>query len=111
MNVDRRAAGNICIALLREVQGTGEISEQSHVALVTAIRTIQNSEYWQIKNQERHEGKNSSTDTQLAIARVAHPALEAALKAVEDDDYAEVLHQLEIAVSTDGTKPKRRRSA
>lgn len=101
--------GQVCIALLHECNEIGLIADASHVAVTDALKHMQQAEYWQLKNQERHEGKNASTDTQLAICRVALPALEAALKAWNSDDFAEVIIQLNLAITTDGKRPRRAR--
>lgn len=108
LNVDRRAAAKVCIELIKECSEIGEMSETSHGVLAETLKVLQAQEYWQLKNQERHEGKNDPTDKQIAISRVALPALEAAAKALDAEDYNEVLTQLELAVSTEG-KPVRRR--
>jgi hypothetical protein len=109
VNVDRRATGAVCIALLKECLAIGEMDDTSHVALSDAVRTMQNQEHWQLKNQEKHEGKNASTDKQIAISRVALPALEAAVQALKEDDYRTVLAKVELAITTDGTEPAKRK--
>lgn len=88
------------------------MADTSHEALVDAVKAMQQAEYWSLRNQAKHEGKNESTDKQLAISRVALPALEEAVKALEADDYAAVIAALELAITTDGSpaaKPKRKR--
>lgn len=109
MNADRRHLGHVCIALLMECNHIGEIADASHTKLSEALKHMQAQEYWQLKNQERHEGKNASTDTQLAICRLALPALEAAAKALAEDDFTEVIRHLTTAITTDGTVPKNKR--
>lgn len=112
MNADRRLTARVCVALLEECNQTGLISDESHDVISEAIKVLNTAEYWQIRNQERHEGRNASTDTQLAICRVAAPALEAALAAWNRDDFTEVIKQLTIAITTDGkppAKPRRRK--
>lgn len=108
MNVDRRATARVCIELIKECSDIGEMSDASHKALADALKQMQSQEFWQLKNQERHEGKNEPTDRQIAISRVALPALEAAVKALAEDDYNEVLDQLTLAVTTEGEAPKKR---
>lgn len=103
MNVDRRATALVCIALLHECSEIGLISDASHVALTDTVKSMQQAEYWQLRNQEKHAGKNEPTDKQIAICKVALPALEAAVKALSEDDFMEVLDQLTLAVTTDGT--------
>lgn len=91
---------------------SGEMDERSHVALTDAIHVMQNQEYWQLNNQERHEGKNASTDKQIAISKIALPALERAVQALRADDYSGVLISLELAVNTDGeATPSRRKKS
>ena len=107
MNADRRVTAKVCIALLHECSEIGLISDESHVALSEAIKSMQNAEYWQLKNQERHEGKNDPTDKQIAISRIALPELEAAVAALKEDDFDAVLTHLTVATTTDGTKPRR----
>lgn len=106
MNVDRRATAQICIALLKECAEVGEISDESHVALEEVLKTMRNQEYWQLKNQSKHEGKNAPTDKQIAISRVALPALELAVEALDQGDYHTILDQLILAITTDGATPK-----
>jgi len=101
--------GRVCISLLHECNETGLISDESHVAVTDALKHLQQAEYWQLKNQERHEGKNASTDAQLAVCRVALPALEAAIQAWNQDDFTEVITQMNLAITTDGRKPRRSR--
>lgn len=109
MNADRRMIGQVCIALLHECNETGLIADASHLAVTDALKHLQQAEYWQLKNQERHEGKNATTDDQLAICRVALPALEAAVKAWNQDDFDEVITQLSLAITTDGKPPRKSR--
>lgn len=99
---------HVCIALLKECNEIGLIGDDSHVALTDALKGLVQAEYWQLKNQEKHAGKNDSTDKQIAISKVALPALEEAVAALAEDDFVTVLLQLTIAVTTDGTLPRKR---
>ena len=107
MNVDRRSTGQVCIELMKECNEWGEITEASHSALLEAVRLMQQGEYWSLQRQEKHEGKNESTDKQIAISRVALPALEEALKALKEDDFDTAIDQLTLAITTDGKTPKK----
>lgn len=109
MNADRRDTAKACIALMQECSFIGEISDSSHVALVEIVKHLEQSEFWQLKNQERHEGKNEPTDKQIAICRVALPALQTASAALKDDDFDTVVQQLTLAITTDGTMPRKKR--
>lgn len=109
MNADRRIAARIAIELLNEGSINGEISDQAHEVLGETIAHLHKAEYHQLRTQEKHEGKNASTDTQIAISRVALPALVAAMEAYNSDDFQECVTQLKLAVETDGTKPRRKR--
>lgn len=109
MNADRRQIGRVCIALLMECNHNGLIADESHVAISESLVHMQTAEYWQLKNQEKFEGKNVSTDKQLAVCRVALPALEAALKAWNRDDFEETIKQVHLAITTDGTGAKKTR--
>jgi hypothetical protein len=109
MNADRRHTGSVCIALLLECHHIGEISDESHTTISEALSSMQQAEYWQLKNQERYEGRNASTDQQLRVCRVALPALEAALAAWNQDDFDTTIEQLRLAVTTDGTTQKKTR--
>ena len=111
MNQDRRVTARVCMALLQECSDIGLIGDASYVALTQSLKAMQQAEYWQLKNQSKHEGKNDPTDKQIAISRVALPALEGAVKALAEDDFAEVLAQLTIAVETDGTTPTKKKRA
>lgn len=108
MNKDRRATAQVCIELIKECAEVGEMSEASHAALKEAIKTMQSAEYWSLRNQSKHEGKNESTDAGIRISRVALPALEAATVALSEDNYDVVVEQLYLAVTTDGTTPQTR---
>lgn len=107
MNADRRATGQVCIELMKECSEWGEMSEASYKALVAALDTMQRAEYWSLRNQLPHEGKNAGTDTSIAISRVALPALEAAKEALKKEDYNTVIDQLTLAVTTNGEVPKK----
>jgi hypothetical protein len=111
LNVDRRATAQVCIALLKECNEIGLISDASHVALTETLTTMRSQEFWQLRNQERHEGKNEPTDKQIAIARIALVALESAVEALAKDEFEEVIAQLTLAVTTDGTPAKKKRRA
>lgn len=106
MNADRRMLGRVIVSLLVECHTIGLINDESHMTVTEALTHLQQAEYWQLKNQEKHEGKNASTDSQLRICRVALPALEAARHAWDQDDFTTVMTQVELAISTDGTVPK-----
>lgn len=106
MNQDRRHIAEMCIELIEVSAEHGEISDKAHATLVKSVKHLAAQEYWQLKGQERHEGKNASTDKQLAVCRVALPALEAAGKALESDDWDTVISQLKLAISTDGSVAK-----
>ena len=109
MNKDRRHAAQLAIELLKECSAVGLISDDSHVAVTDTLKHLQQAEYWQLRGQEKHAGKNPSTDSQIAICRVALPALEAAVTAWETDDFDAVIDQLTLAVTTDGTVPTRKK--
>lgn len=98
------------VALLTEGSTAGEISDESHEALGEALTYLQKQEYHQLRAQEKFEGRNASTDKQIAICRVAFPALETAVAAYNSDDYDTVIDQVNIAVTTDGVVPKPRRN-
>lgn len=83
------------------------MSEASHASLTEAVKLMRNAEYWSLRKQEPHEGKNDSTDKGIAISRVALPALENAVAALEADDFDAVIDHLTLAVNTDGSAPPR----
>jgi hypothetical protein len=109
VNADRRHIGHITLALLIECSHTGLIGDDAHIAITNALHHLQNQEYWQLQKQEKHEGKNASTDQQLAICRLALPALEQCVKSWNDDDFETVIEHLTLAITTDGTVPKRKK--
>jgi len=109
LNADRRQTGKVVVALLVECNEIGLINDDSHVAVTDAIKSLQQAEFWQLKNQEKHEGKNASTDQQLAVCRIALPALEKAWEAWNADDFAAVITNINLAITTDGAAPKQRR--
>lgn len=99
----------MCAELLKMAIEVGEISDEAHRKLAQAVEHCKTAEEWQLKSQLKHAGKNTSTDTQIAIAKVALPALEEAVLALSSDDYQAVLDGLELAVTTDGKAPARKR--
>ena len=108
MNADRRIAGKVLIELLNEGSINGEISDEAHQVIGETLVHMQKSEYHQLRTQEKHEGKNTSTDKQIAICRVALPALEQAVHAYNSDDFQECVIKVKLAIETDGTPPKRK---
>jgi hypothetical protein len=92
----------VCIELIEECGEVGTMSDRAHVALVEAVQHLQKAEYWQLKNQERHAGKNAATDKQIAICRAALPALEQAVEALGSENYSRVIKLLSLAATTDG---------
>lgn len=78
------------------------MSNASHEALVESVKSMRSQEMWSLKNQLRHEGKNEGTDRSIAISRIALPAFEEAVKALDNEDYNEVIEQLTIAVKAEG---------
>jgi hypothetical protein len=102
VNADRRATGQVCIELMKECAEWGEMSDASHAALVQAVTLMKTAEYWSLRKQEPHAGKNPSTDTSIAVSRVALPALEAAVEALEKDDFNTAIDQLHLAITTNG---------
>lgn len=109
MNADRRFAGKVVIELLNEGSLNGEISDQAHEAIGETLAHLQKQEYHQLRAQEKFEGKNASTDKQIAICRVALPALEQAMHAYNSDDFTNCALQIKLAIETDGTPPKVRK--
>ncbi|QWY84501.1 hypothetical protein SEA_CAPTAINREX_56 [Microbacterium phage CaptainRex] len=109
MNADRRIAGKVVIELLNEGSINGEISDQAHAVIGETLAHMQKQEYHQLRAQEKFEGKNASTDKQIAICRVALPALETALHAYNSDDFQECITGVKLAIETDGTVPKPKR--
>lgn len=110
MNADRRIVGKVLIELLVEGDHHGSISDQAHALIGETLLHLQKSEYHQLRAQEKFEGKNASTDKQIAICRVALPALEAAVQAYNGDDFVQCITEVKLAIETDGTvaKPKRK---
>lgn len=106
MNNDRRQTGHTLVALLIECNQTGLISDESHLVATTALKYLQQQEFFQLKSQTKYAGQNTTTDAQLAICSVALPALEAAVDAWNNDDFDTVIAQVALAVTTDG-KPVR----
>lgn len=110
MNADRRHTGQLLIQLVIECSESNRgMSDETHLLATTALHSLQTAEYWQLKNQERHEGRNASTDAQLSVCRVALPALEEAVKAWNSDDFDAVIAQLTLAITTDGSVPREKR--
>ena len=112
MNTERRHLATLCIHLIEVGSRRGELSDSAHASLVAAVKSMRQTESWSLRNQERHEGKNKTTDTSIAVSRVALPALERADSALAEGDYLQVIKQLRIAATTDGSEPvpkKRRR--
>lgn len=97
------------IELLNEGHTNGEISDQAHRVLGETLAHLQKAEYHQLRAQEKFEGKNASTDKQIAICRVALPALEEAVAAYDSDDFMGCVVKVKLAIETDGTSPKPKR--
>lgn len=108
MNKDRRQLGHTSLALLLECAHSGTIGDEAHLAITDALTHMQREEFHQLRAQEKHEGKNATTDKQIAISREALPALESAVKAWNNDDFELVITHLKRAVETDGTPVKKR---
>lgn len=106
MNSQRRVSGSLLIALLLECNASGTISDENHQVATKALKSMQQDERWQLNSQEKHAGKNDSTDKQIAICHVALPALTEALDAWEEDDFVLVIQKVKLAIETDGTVPK-----
>jgi hypothetical protein len=102
-------AGKVLIALLEEGHENGEISDETHETIGEVLAHLERSEYHQERTQSKHEGKNATTDKQLAICRVALPALASATAAYNQDDFIGVVRYLKVAIETDGTRPKKSR--
>ena len=106
MNEHRRHTCRITVVLLLECAYSGTIGDEAHLAITNTLHHLQREEFHQLRAQEKHEGKNSTTDKQIAICRVALPALDAALQAWNNDDFDQVVDKLQLAAETDGTAPK-----
>ena len=99
------------IALLLESDGD-MISDETHVAVTTALHHLQRKESHQLRTQEKYDGTSPSNTKQVAICRVALKALEEAVAAWDNDQHAKVISGVLLAIETDGTppaKPKARR--
>lgn len=107
VNKERRATARLCIELIKECAEIGEMREASHEALVEAVKLLRASEYWGLHNSLKHEGENPATDKNIAVSRVALPALDAATVALEEGDYNDVIDQLTLVVTTDGGTPEK----
>lgn len=111
MNATRRLLGATVVSLLLECNESGTISDENHLTATNAISHLKQEESYQLRAQEKHAGKNDSTDKQIAICEVALPALEKAWAAWNNDDFVAVIGHITLAIETDGTvaKPKRQR--
>lgn len=106
MNAQRRVSGSLLIALLLECNDSGTISDENHLTATDALKSMQQDERWQLNAQEKHAGKNDSTDKQIAVCNVALPALTEAIDAWNEDDFVTVIEKVKLAIETDGTVPK-----
>lgn len=109
MNATRRILGATIVSLLLECNESGMISDENHLSATTAIHHMKDEESYQLRAQEKHAGKNDSTDKQIAICRAALPALEKAVDAWNHDEFVQVIEHIRFAIETDGTMPKARR--
>ncbi len=109
MNNDRRITARVIIELLKECSMIGEMQQASYDMISEALESMRVTEYYQHKRQLKYAGKNESTDTQIRICEVALPALEKAQKALEKDDFDQVVTLLQKAVDADGAKPTKRK--
>lgn len=109
MNASRRQTGHITIALLLECANSGTIGDEAHLAITDTLVHLQREEFHQLRAQEKYEHTSASNATQVAICRVALPALEAAVDAWNKDDFDTVIEQLKVAIEADGkAKPARK---
>lgn len=109
MNADRRMIGRVLIELLNEGHHNGEISDQAHAMIGEALAHLRHAEYHQLKAQEKYEGQNPTTDKQVAICRVALPALEKALEGYNADDFQQCATEIKLAITTDGKRTRRKK--
>ena len=107
MNVERRALGQVCIELMKECAEWGEMSQASYDTLKTALDTMRQAEYWSLKNQSRHAGKNALTDKSISISEIALPALDSAVLSLAAEDYNAVIDHITLAITTDGEKEEK----
>ena len=109
MNASRRQTGSITIALLLECSHSGTIGDEAHLAITDTLVHLHREEFHQLRAQEKYEHTSPSNATQVAICRVALPALEAAVDAWNRDDFETVIEQLKVAIEADGkAKPARK---
>lgn len=95
MNRERRATVTVCLELIKECADRGEMSESAYSALESTLRLIRGQEYWSLRNQKPHEGKNPSTDRQIGISEAVLPELESAHEALLAEEWEDVISRLE----------------
>lgn len=108
MNASRRQTGHITIALLLECNHNGTIGDDAHLAITDTLVHLQREEFHQLRAQEKYEHTSPSNATQVAICRVALPALEEAVEAWNKDDFETVIDRLKLAITADGKAPAKK---
>lgn len=109
MNAGRRAFIAVSLELIEHCLDKGSMTEDAYVALGDAVKLMQKEEYWSLRNMTKHVDKNDSTRTQVAIAEVALPMLEKAVKAWEDEDLQSMATYLRKAAEAQ-PRPVRKKS-
>ncbi|QDP44112.1 hypothetical protein SEA_JENOS_62 [Microbacterium phage Jenos] len=101
MNADRRMTLMLMIEVCRDADASGQVSNEVHLSMGEAIKSLKQAEYWSVRNIKPE--RNDSSAKQHAIATIALGALEEAYVAWEAMEYDTMLERLEIACSTNGT--------
>lgn len=84
------------------------MTEDAYVALGDAVKLMQKEEYWSLRNMTRHAEKNESTARQVAIAEIALPLLEKAVKAWEDEELEDMATHLRAAAEAEPQTVKKK---
>ena len=110
MNAGRRAFIKLALELIEHCLDKGSMTEDGYVALGEAAKLMQKEEYWSLRNMTKHADKNDSTARQVAISEVALPALEAAVKAWEDEELEDMATHLRAAMNAEPPKKRSRKN-
>ncbi|AUX82896.1 hypothetical protein PBI_HAMLET_60 [Microbacterium phage Hamlet] len=112
MNQDKRMLLLAAVEIIDMVldMDTPEIYQRTHDRVTQTVHHARTDEYHKLQNMRKHEGKNASTDLQIELSIHCLMELDAAVAALEIDDWRGLKkHLLAATVST--VPPKRAKAS
>jgi hypothetical protein len=89
---------------------TPEIYERTHSRVVQTVHHARTDEYHKLQKMRPHAGKNASTDKQIELSVFCLMELDAAVEALDVDDWIGLKRHL-LAATADVAPPKPTRSS